>query len=232
MTADHARWAPVLPALEKHFTVYACDRRGRGASGDAPDYAIENEFDDVAAVVDSIGGPVDLVGHSYGAICALEASARTKNLRRLVLYEPPLPTGAPMYPAGLIERLQATLDAGDREGVVATALSEAALVPPKQLALMKAAPAWKSRVVAAHTIVRELRAHSGYTFDAARFRDVRTPTLLLLGGASPPLVKAATDRVHQAVPSSRVVVLPDQQHVAMDTAPGLFTSEVVKFLED
>jgi pimeloyl-ACP methyl ester carboxylesterase len=33
-TADHTRWAPILPALEEHFTVYAMDRRGRGSSGD------------------------------------------------------------------------------------------------------------------------------------------------------------------------------------------------------
>ena len=34
-TADHTRWAPVLPAFEQHFTVYVLDRRGRGGSGDA-----------------------------------------------------------------------------------------------------------------------------------------------------------------------------------------------------
>jgi pimeloyl-ACP methyl ester carboxylesterase len=26
------RWKPILPALEKYFTVYAVDRRGRGES--------------------------------------------------------------------------------------------------------------------------------------------------------------------------------------------------------
>jgi peptide-methionine (S)-S-oxide reductase len=56
-TADHTRWARVLPELEPHFTVYAMDRRGRGGSGDAADYAIEREFEDVAAVVDAIGDP-------------------------------------------------------------------------------------------------------------------------------------------------------------------------------
>jgi pimeloyl-ACP methyl ester carboxylesterase len=30
--ADHGRWRPVLPALEERFTVYAVDRRGRGAA--------------------------------------------------------------------------------------------------------------------------------------------------------------------------------------------------------
>lgn len=29
--ADHARWAPVLKAFEPRHTLYAVDRRGRGA---------------------------------------------------------------------------------------------------------------------------------------------------------------------------------------------------------
>ncbi len=46
-TADHTRWVPILPALEQHFTVYALDRRGRGGSGDAEQYVIEREFEDI-----------------------------------------------------------------------------------------------------------------------------------------------------------------------------------------
>jgi pimeloyl-ACP methyl ester carboxylesterase len=52
-TADHSRWAPVLPEFEEHSFVCAIDRRGRGGSSDSDDYAIEREFEDVAAVVDS-----------------------------------------------------------------------------------------------------------------------------------------------------------------------------------
>src|SRR5918998_1211125 len=86
--ADRGRWSPVLPALEKRFTVYAIDRRGRGGSGDAGSYTMEREFEDVATVVDSIGEPVNLLGHSYGALCALEAALLSRNIRKLVLYEP------------------------------------------------------------------------------------------------------------------------------------------------
>jgi hypothetical protein len=39
-TADHTRWAPLLPRPEPHFTVYSMDRGGRGGSGDSPDYYI------------------------------------------------------------------------------------------------------------------------------------------------------------------------------------------------
>jgi pimeloyl-ACP methyl ester carboxylesterase len=65
------------------------DRRGRGESGDGSNYAIEREFDDVVAVVDPIGNGVDLLGHSFGAVWALEAGLRTSHLRKLILYEPP-----------------------------------------------------------------------------------------------------------------------------------------------
>ncbi len=88
-TADHNRWRPVLKAFESKATVYTFDRRGRGESGDGATYAIEREFEDVAAVVDKAasdsGGPVDLLGHSHGAICSIGGVSRTPNERRLLL---------------------------------------------------------------------------------------------------------------------------------------------------
>ena len=229
-TADHSRWAPVRPALDAHFTVYACDRRGSGASGDGPAYAIEREIEDIVAVVDGIGGPVDLLGHSYGAICSLEAAASAKKLRRLVLYEPPIPMGKPLTPPGVIDRLQALLDAGDRDGVVATFMSEVPRLPPAQLEKLRAQPAWQARVRAASVIPRELRANDAYELSPARVRGIQAPVLLLLGGASPPFFRSALERVQAAVPRSELVVLPGQQHVAMDTAPELFAREVIAFL--
>ena len=93
-TADHHRWAPVLPLLEQGRRLHAVDRRGRGLSSDGAHYAIEREYEDVAAVVDALaresGGGVDVLAHSYGALCALGALALTPNTHRVVLYEPPL----------------------------------------------------------------------------------------------------------------------------------------------
>jgi pimeloyl-ACP methyl ester carboxylesterase len=65
--ADHTRWRPLLPYLEQRVMVHALDRRGRGASGDAPEYRLEREYEDVAAVVDAVaaasGEQVDVYGH-------------------------------------------------------------------------------------------------------------------------------------------------------------------------
>ena len=85
--ADHTRWRPLLPYLEQHLTVHAIDRRGRGASGDAAEYSLEREYEDVAALVDAVaaasGELVDVYGHSHGGIVAFGAATLTTNVRKL-----------------------------------------------------------------------------------------------------------------------------------------------------
>jgi pimeloyl-ACP methyl ester carboxylesterase len=227
-SADHGRWAPVLPALEERFTVLSMDRRGRGGSGDAGRYAIEREFEDVAAVIDAAGEQVDVIGHSYGALCTLEAALHTSAIRRLVLYEPPL--GFVQSPQEVVDRLHARLEAGDREGVVAMFLQEVAGLPPDQVELMRSLPAWRGRVETAGTIPREEAAEREYTWEPDRFRDVRVPTLFLLGGDSPEPFRLAAEAVAESLPHCRIVVMPGQRHAAIDTGTELFTREVLAFL--
>jgi pimeloyl-ACP methyl ester carboxylesterase len=210
--------------------VYAVDRRGRGESGDAEQYAIEREFEDIVALVNSIEEPVFLLGHSYGALCSLEAARRTTHLKKLVLYEPPIPTGIEIYSPDVVTRIQALLDAGDREGAVITFLQDIAHVPPHEMEILRSLPNWPARIAAAHTVLREMRGSNEYVFEPAHFSGLTTPALLLLGGDSPPFLKAGIEAVHAALPNSRVVVMPGQQHTAMNTAPELFTREVLEFL--
>ncbi|WP_292518390.1 alpha/beta hydrolase [Methanoculleus sp.] len=228
-TADHTRWGRILPMLERTFTVYAVDRRGRGRSGDSAAYAIEREYEDIAAVVNSISGPVNLLGHSYGALISLEAALRVTNLNRLVLYEPALPVGLPMYPPGARAKIQALLDAGDREGVLLAFYRDVVEVPEDQLAVLRKDPSWAARLEAAHTIPREF-ADEDYIFEPSRFKDLDVPTLLLQGEESPRYLKAATEAVHAALPASRIVVMPGEQHIAMSTAPELFVRLITEFL--
>jgi len=230
-TADHTRWAPVLPMLEQTFTVYAVDRRGRGRSGDASDYAIEREYEDIAAVVSSIPGPVNLLGHSYGALISLEAALRVSNLHKLILYEPAIRLDGPIYPPGIRAQIQALLDSGDREKVLLILFHEIAGVPEDQLASLQKEPVWAARLAAAHTISREL-VDEDYILDPLRFKDLNVSTLLLSGSESPDFLRAATKAVHAALPNSRIVVMPGQQHVAMSTAPEPFVRLVTGFLTE
>lgn len=240
-----SRWVNVLPALGEQFTVYAMDRRGRGASGDHADYAMQREIDDVVAMANFLATTthgsragagtdapaVNLLGHSYGAICAIEAAPRITGLRRLIAYEPPVPAPADqVFAPGFIERLEAMIAAGDRDGAVSTFLREEVKMPAADLERVRALPSWSSRMAAAHTLPREFRALTGYRIDAARLHGLTAPTLLLLGGDSPQRFITGIDMVTRALPHSQVVRLAGQQHNAMDTAPALFVSTVLTFL--
>ena len=103
-------------------------------------------------------------------------------------------------------------------------------MPPHELEYYKTLPAFPARVAAAHTLPRELHAVQEYHVEPDRFQHLDVPTLLLLGGDSPSFFRQNIEAWHAALPNSRIVVLPGQQHIAMDTAPDLFASEVKAFL--
>jgi pimeloyl-ACP methyl ester carboxylesterase len=228
-TADHTRWETMLPLLEPHATVHAMDRRGRGGSGDAAEYSLAREADDVAAVVAAIGGPVDVFGHSYGALVTLEAALRSSGMRRLVLYEPAL--GTTPFPEETA-RMERSLAEGRREDVVVTLLRDIAGMTEEQLTVARSFPSWAGRVAAAHTVVRETRTEERQRFDPARFAGFRTPTLLLRGSESPAWLQAATDLVAGALPAARVVPLIGHGHVAMLSAPQLVVDLVLGFARE
>jgi pimeloyl-ACP methyl ester carboxylesterase len=232
--ANPVAWTAVIPTLEEHFSVYAVDRRGHGESSDSPDYAIEREFEDIAVVVDSIGEPVNLLGHSYGGICALEAALLTSHIRKLVLYEPlslPQP-GLAVYPQGFIDQLQLLIDAGDREKALVMFYRVIAGLSPQEIEMFKSNQEWTTRLAFAHTLPRELRADRGYRFKAHRFSNLQIPTLLLEGGSSKVFAKKGNAAVAAALPNSRVMIMPGQQHFAMYTAPEIFLREVTQFLAE
>jgi pimeloyl-ACP methyl ester carboxylesterase len=232
-TADHTTtWRLVRPDLERRFTVYAMDRRGRGGSGDASPYELRREAEDVAAVIEAIGEPVSVVGHSYGALVALEAALLQPKLARLILYEGVPLRGAELYRPEAVARLEALVEAGDLEGMLESMYRDLVEMSPEELELMRGQhDAWTARVRNARTLPRELEAERGYVFQPDRFEGLRTPTLLLVGGDSPPREMENARGVAEALPDARVAVLPGQQHAAMYTAPELLVRVVGGFLE-
>jgi pimeloyl-ACP methyl ester carboxylesterase len=227
-THDHHVWAPARLILERHYRVYAMDRRGRGHSGDAAAYTVEREWEDIAAVIDAVGGAVDVVGHSNGAMYALEAARLTDNVRRLILYEPTMPFGPPR--TEICARMQAFIEAGEPEQALLVFCRDALRLPSAEIASLQESPEWAARVAVAHTIPRELRAVDAYTFHPEHFRSLRAPTLLLVGGDSPAFRRTVAEAFHAGLPTSQIGVLPGQRHGAIEAAPELFAKEVMRFL--
>jgi pimeloyl-ACP methyl ester carboxylesterase len=223
-TAD--RWDTVLPELGAHFRVYTMDRRGRGESGDAEPYRVEAEFDDVAAVVDSIGGDVSVLGHSYGALCSLEAARRTSGITKLVLYEPPL-GGALAPDESWLVKAQQEIDRGERDAVLVSFFTEVVGAPADQLSTLRELPGWQARLKAVHTIPREFRAAVAYQLDPSAVSEVKIPVLLLRGGDTD-WSDVPTAQLEAALPHAHTTVMPGQQHVAMDTGKPHFLPRRVR----
>jgi pimeloyl-ACP methyl ester carboxylesterase len=232
--ADHTTtWRAVLPELEKRFTVHAMDRRGRGGSGDSGPYSLEREAEDVTAVAEAIGGPLSVLGHSHGGLCALEAALLTATIQRLILYEGVPLRGADEARPELVTRLEAQLQEGQTEEALLTFRREMVELPPEEIELLRSqTDAWRVRLGNAPTIPRELRAYYDYLFQPERFRRLDVPTLLMAGESSPPRELENARGVAAALPKARVSLLAGQQHLAMFTAPALFLEQVVGFLEE
>ena len=68
--------------LDKNFTVYTYDRRGRGETGaGATPWSVEREIEDLDALVKEAGGSAFVFGQSSGAVLALEGGASQQEQR-------------------------------------------------------------------------------------------------------------------------------------------------------
>lgn len=240
-SADHMTWGRVAPLLEPQHSIHAVDRRGRGASGDARDgspYSLEREYEDLAAVVDATaerwGGPVDLLGHSYGGNVAFGAALRTTNLRRLVMYEGwPMPDPADRQTdPDTLAQLDELVGSGRRDEAMEAFFRRIVHYGDDEIATVRAAPSWPARVAAAHTVPREIRAFGEQAFDPEQAAKIEVPVLLLVGTESPAIIRGKPEVVAAALPDARIEELEGQGHMANITAPDLAARVLLDFLAD
>ena len=236
-TADHTAFRSVAPPLAERRRVISIDRRGRGASGDQLPYAIEREYEDVAAVVDWLAAEttagVDVAGHSFGGRCGLGAARLTGNLRRLVVYEgAPAPVGWAFHDRALLARLDALATEGALDELMATFMSQVVGLLTTEVEAYRRSPTWPIRAAAAPTAIRELRAEAGRDAAVEHFAEVRIPVLQLIGGASPAIFRSGTYELDALLENSRVVSLAGQRHAAHHTDPAGFVAAVEAFLDE
>ena len=237
-TADHTTFRAVAPVLGRHRHLVAIDRRGRGASGDSLDgrYAIEREYDDLAAVARTVatltGAAVDVLGHSYGGRVALGAARRSEHIRRVIVYEgaPSVPL-LPYRPVGIERRIRAHLEHGDNETALETFFREIVGMDDAGIAAYRANPVWPVRAAAAPTILRELEAEASSAASLEALGQVTHPVLLLLGSASREPFAAANDALAGRLASARSTTIDGAAHAAHHTHVDAFVAAVEAFLD-
>jgi len=210
----------VAQELSRQFTCHVMDRRGRGMSGDAANYRIVREVEDIEAVLATAGAGAYLVGHSYGALCSLLTASR-RAVPRLALYEPPWPIHGPAH-ARCIVPCTAAVARGAYEEAIMTFLSEIGMpapasMPPEVVAL-------------APTLVREMQGVDSVGPGLEQFERVTMPTLLLLGTLSDqPHIRDTTLELARLAPRAQLSMLDGHGHMANLFAPALVAAEIAGF---
>lgn len=228
-TNDRGAWMFVQPLLAEHHQLWAYDRRGRGDSGDGPDYSFEREVDDVRALLAATGDDhPHLFGYSFGAICALETARLEPGLASLTIYEPPLHGNRV---AEAVRRTVELLHAGRPEEAALVFLPEVAGLSGDELAMARSMPPVWDRIVevATATFERESKAIDSLVWDPDRYRSIQTPTLHITGELTEVPVYLAHDELVDAMPQAQHVVIAGQRHLALVGDPGTVADAVVQF---
>jgi pimeloyl-ACP methyl ester carboxylesterase len=194
---------------EAGFTAVTWDRRARGGSGDAPGSTPEREVEDLAAVIDAVGGEPVVLGHSSGAVLTLYAASLGVPVRALFLSEPPFRFGVGEPPADLAERLQRLVDAGDGGEAVATFQLEAVGLPREVVESIRASDQLAALAPLGQSTVYDVRLTQQVSTPTERMLTVAQPVTVLRGAETFPFLITAADRLAAAIGHAELVVVPE-----------------------
>jgi pimeloyl-ACP methyl ester carboxylesterase len=229
---DRTTVAGLAQELSPDFTAIAYDRRGRGDSGDAGNYSVQREIEDIAALIEHAGGSASLVGHSSGAILSLLAAAEL-TVDKVVVYEPPFITDdtRPRPGADIADRVQALVDADRRDDAAMLFFTEGVNVPAEILDRMRNHENWAWFSGLAHTLPYDLAiCGPGNALPTDSLAKITAPTLVICGGASLEWVRTSGRAAAGLVHGGRYLTLEGQDHGSVLQQPGTLAPTVREFL--
>jgi pimeloyl-ACP methyl ester carboxylesterase len=217
---DHTVWALQSRYFAHHGrSVLAVDLPGHGRSAGPPLRAIAATSAWLLRALEAAGvNAAALVGHSMGALIALETAARTPaSVRGLALLG--VAERMPVHP-----ELQAAAEGNERlapQLVAAWGHGRSGHFggnPAPGLWMMGGAVSLLERAPPG-TLAAGLAACNAYDGAAAAAARVACPTLLLLGAADRMTPPAKAKPLGAAIKTARTVILPDAGHMLMTERP-------------
>jgi pimeloyl-ACP methyl ester carboxylesterase len=232
-SSDADSWARVSDRLADHLRVFRFDRFIYRHVPDSGSGAMEAEVADLSAVVDSFDEPPVIVGHSSGAVVALEA-ARTagSRLAGLVLYDPPLAVQEPLG-GGALEEARAALDAGEPGKAVAIFLSDIGRFPKAAVILLQLIPPlWRKQRAYAAAQIADTEAIESLGVGLDRYHGIDLPVLLITGTLSPRHLRSSIEALSRALPTvDSVVTIHRGGHGMHLSCPGTLADAIRAFAD-
>jgi pimeloyl-ACP methyl ester carboxylesterase len=204
-SADDARAGRAARAA-----IHRYDRRGRGESGDTAPYAVDRELEDLAALIDQVGGAGFVYGHSSGAGLAINAAARGLPITRLVLHEAPY-GGDDEESKQAARELAANVGnaiAEDRRADAIKLFMAASGMPPEMVEAMSTDPKMQAVAPTMPYDFAIMGDSDGGTIPEDLVRAIGIPTLVIAGGASPQFFRDAAIRIAELPATGRAQASP------------------------
>ena len=224
-------WGVIAKRLSDTRHVVTPDMRNHGTSPTAPSHSYHDLAGDLADLIEHIGGPVDLCGHSMGGKAAMAlALTRPELIRRLVVADiAPVAYGrtqAMFIDAMRSVDLSVITRRSDAETQLATAGVERALQSFFTQSLDVPEKRWRLNL---DVLEAEMPKIIGWPNDIDGVFD--GPTLFLSGGASDYVRPEHRDYIKLLFPKSRFAKLPDAGHWLHAEKPREFEATVRTFLD-
>lgn len=226
----HRRFGPVrsgAKVLSSAFRVLTYDRRGRGDSGHGDPWSLDHEVEDIAALIERLGGTALLYGHSSGAVLAMHAAHRLGDrVQRVVLYDASWvadDTDASRY-AVLRAEVDELLSRGRDRRALQRFLTGIGM-PRAFAAVLPVMPGWHRLRALAPT----LRYDMDLTAEPPPLQiaaEITVPVHIMVGERSPAELHQVATALEAAIPGATHEVLGGQDHMVSEKVllPSLIRS--------
>lgn len=227
-------WRLLAPKLAEQFTLYCMSTRGKGLSGDHPEHSQEHLVGDVLAFIDSIGGPIGLMGHSSGAVVALEAAARSAAVSALALYEPAVLADAPQEDAARFHDAVARVGRAAEQDRLTDGsrifFEHLALANDAELAMLEQAGVYDAVARNVPAVLRQV-AQSGLPSlsDPSLPQRLTMPVLILLGTRTHRVYARVARDLADTCPEAVLAEVPGAGHLGPQLAPEPVAHELARF---
>ncbi|SRR5579871_223473 len=219
-----AAWRPVIAAWGDRFRCVTTSLLGYGNTAErrtALDPSIQHEVDVVEAVIRKAGGPVHLVGHSFGGLVAVATASRNRvPLASLTVVEAPAAEllrdrGDQQYRAFRImtEDYFAAFAGGDKEAIARMidfygGAGTFASWPPR-------ARAYAVETTAVNIL--DWASAYGFALSVSALETIDVPALVLWGGVSHPAARRANALLGESMPRAAAVDIAGAAHFMIAT---------------
>lgn len=225
-------WGVIARRLADRRDVVAVDMRNHGDSPRFPTQSYPEMADDLAEVIETLGAPVDLLGHSMGGKAAMQlALTRPDLIRRLIVAD--IAPVAYSHDQTRNARAMAELDLSQitTRAEADTALARAIDDPSlrafflQSLDLRQRPPRWKLNL---SVLEAEMPKIVGWPGTAGQFPN---PALFLTGSLSHYVRPEHREQIRALFPKARFAKLPEAGHWLHAEKPREFEETVRVFLE-